>query len=57
MVGWSLCMVCLILKDFSNLVFVIIRSFQFMNKIEISCFDKRLDFLIDFTKTYNERYN
>ena len=51
MVGWSLCMVCLILKDFSNLVFVIIKSFQFMNKIEISCFDRRLDFLIDFTKT------
>ena len=25
-----------------------------MNKIEISCFDKRLDFLIDFTKTYKK---
>ena len=54
MVGCSLCIVCLILKDFSNLVFVIIKSFQFMNKIEISCFDKRLDFLIDFTKTYKK---
>ena len=54
MVGCSLCIVCLILKDFSNLVFVIIKSFQFMNKMEISCFDKRLDFLIDFTKTWRK---
>ena len=28
-----------------------------MNRIEISCFDKRLDLLIDFTKTYNVELN
>ena len=51
MVGCSRCIDCLILKDFNSLVLVMIKSFQLMNKIDISCLDKTLDFLIDFTKT------
>ena len=51
MVGGSRWIVCLIFKDFNSLVLVIIRSFQLMKRIEISCLDRTLDFLMDFTKT------
>ena len=43
---------CLILMDFRSLLFVTIRSFQLMKRIDMSCLDRRLEARIVLMKTF-----
>lgn len=42
---------CLILMDLRSLLFVTIRSFQLMKRIEMSCLDRRFEARIVLMKT------
>ena len=42
---------CLILIDLSSLLFVTIRSFQLMKRIEMSCLERRFEARIVLMKT------